>query len=159
MKRFIPVIIFLYAASASAQVSLSAGATVDGVALGATYKEVVAKFGKPLRERTNKMDECIGDRTRVVEYPGLKFELAETNGTFTVYNFELTSAKHEVSGVRVGDQAAAVQKRFGTRGRKIEKSTGGTRWFYEMPAENPGGTSVQFRAGRVVSISSSYMMC
>ena len=158
MKRLIPVIIFLFAASASAQVSLSGGAAVDGVALGATYKAVVAKFGRPLRERTNKMDECIGDRTCVVEYAGLKFELAETNGTFTVYGFEVTSPKYDVSGVKVGTDAAAVQKRFGTRGRKIEKSTGVTQWFYEMPEENPGGTNFYFRNGRVYKFSSTYMM-
>jgi hypothetical protein len=159
MKLFIPVIFFLFSMPAAGQVSLTDGPAVDGLRLGATYQAVIAKFGKPTRVRTNKMDECIGDRTRDVEYPGLKFELAESDGTFTVYSFEVTSPKYDVSGVKVGDPIAKVQKRFGNVRRTVEKEKLGPRWFYDMTDENPGGTNFYFRGGKVYSISTTYMMC
>jgi hypothetical protein len=105
------------------------------------------------------MDECIGDRTRMVNYPGLSFELAETDGTFTVYAFEVKSPKYDVSGVKVGTPLAAVQKRFGSVRRTVEKEKYGPRWFYDMTEDNPGGTNFYFRNGKVFSISVSYMMC
>jgi hypothetical protein len=105
------------------------------------------------------MDECIGDRTRVVNYPGLEFELAESDGTFTVYAFEVTSPKYNVSGVKVGDTPAAVQKRFGSMRRTVERVKTGPHWFYDMTDENPGGTSFYFRNGRLFSISTTYAMC
>ena len=159
MKRFIPLIIFLFALPVTAQISLTDGPAVNGLRLGATYKAIIAKFGKPLREKTNKMDECIGDRTRVVNYPGLEFELAESDGTFTVYAFEVTSPKYNVSGVKVGDTPAAVQKRFGSMRRTVERVKTGPHWFYDMTDENPGGTSFYFRNGRLFSISTTYAMC
>ena len=159
MKFFIPIIIFVFSLPAAAQISLADGPTVDGIRLGATYKAVIAKFGKPLRERTEKMDECIGDRTRTVNYPGLSFDMAETNGTFTVYGFEVTSPKYDVSGVKVGTALAVVQKRFGNVRRTVEKEKAGPRWFYDMTDENPGGTNFYFRNGKVFSISVSYTMC
>src|SRR6478672_8340137 len=85
MKLIIPIIVLVVALPVCAQISLTDGPSVDGIKLGATYKAVVAKFGKPLREKTNRMDECIGDRTRTVNYPGLSFDMAETDGVFTVY--------------------------------------------------------------------------
>jgi len=159
MKPFIPIIIFLFALPAAAQISLSDGAAVNGISLGASYKAVVAKFGKPLREKTNEVDECIGDRTRKVEYPGLSFDMAESDGTFTVYGFEVTSPKYNVSGVKVGTPTTAVQKRFGNVRRTVEKEKYGPRWFYDMTEKNPGGTNFYFRNGKVFSISSTYMMC
>jgi hypothetical protein len=159
MKLFIPIIIFVFALPAAAQVSLRNGPAVNGVSLGATYKAMIAKFGKPLREKTNKMDECIGDRTRTVNYPGLSFDLAESEGTFTVYGFEVTSPKYDVSGVKVGSAAASVQKRFGTHKRTVETVKSGPHWFYDMTEESPGGTSFYFRNGKVLSISSNYAMC
>src|SRR5215217_6178401 len=113
MKPFIPIIIFLFALPAAAQISLSEGPAVNGIRLGASYKAVVAKFGKPLREKTNGVDECICDRTRTVNYPAARFEFAESKGTFYVYGFDVTSPKYDVSGVKVGDASATVQKKFG----------------------------------------------
>ena len=160
MKLFIPIIIFIFALPVCAQqISLTDGPAVDGIKLGATYKAVIAKFGKPVREKTNKMDECIGDRTRTVNYPGLKFDLVETSGTFTVYGFEVTSPKYSVSGVKIGDAPSVIQKRFGTVKRTVEKVKSGPHWFYDMTDENPGGTSFYFTNGKLARIFTTYMMC
>lgn len=157
MKPVISVLIF--AISTFAQVSLLEGPKVNGLALGASYKQVIAKFGKPTTDKINKIDECIGDRTRKLTYPGLTFELDEQSGTFHVYSFEVTSPKYDVSGIRVGATTAEVQKRFGTRGRTVENPRSGPRWFYDMTEDNPGGTNFIFRGSKLVRVQTSYMMC
>ena len=149
--------ILFFAITTFAQVSLLEGPKVNGIALSATYKQVLAKFGKPSSDKINKVDECIGDRTRTVKYPGLMFEMDEQKGTFHVYSFEVTSPMYDVSGVKVGNAPAAVQQRFGTRKRTVENP--GPRWFYDMTDENPGGTNFYFREGKLVKIQTSYMMC
>src|SRR5689334_11316825 len=75
-----------------AQTSLSGGLKVNGLGLGATYKSVVAKFGKPTTEKIQKGDECVPDRRKILTYPGLSFELIEDQQkkNFTVITFEVT---------------------------------------------------------------------
>jgi hypothetical protein len=107
--------------------------------------------------KINKMDECIGDRTRMLTYPGMTVELDEQNGSFHVYAFEITSPKYDVSGVKIGDAPATVQRRFGTTKRTVENP--GPRWFYDMTDEAPGGTNFYFRRGKLVRIQATYMMC
>lgn len=162
MKKLLFVACLLFAASViSAQSSLSKGLTVNGVALDAKYAEVTWKLGKPTRVVTTaKIDECIGARIRTVFYPGLKIEMAEgeTKGDFHIFSFEITSAKWDVSGIKIGDPLVKVQKLFGTRGRRVEnKPTLG--WFYDMTDESPGSSNFLFRAGKVYKISTTYEMC
>ena len=162
MKLSVPLLLFvlvIFTVPAVAQRSLDNGAKVDGVALDASYKTIVAKFGKPLTEKTNKMDECIGDRTRSVNYPGLHFDLVESTKVFKVFGFEVTSSKYLVSGIRVGAAKAEVEKAFGKRKRAIEKTKTGERWFYNMTDESPGSTTFDFKNGKLVKIIASYMMC
>src|SRR6478672_10074195 len=99
MKLSISLLLFvlvIFTVPAFAQTSLANGPKVDGVALDAAYKTIVAKFGKPLTEKTNKMDECIGDRTKNVNYPGLHFNLVESTKVFKVFGFDVTSSKYLV---------------------------------------------------------------
>jgi hypothetical protein len=149
--------ILLLSASAYAQVSLLDGPKVNGLGLGASYKQVIAKFGKPTADKINKVDECIGDRTRTLKYPGMLIELDEHSRTFHVYSFEITSPKYDVWGVKIGDAQATVQNRFGTRKRTVENP--GPRWFYDMTDESPGSTNFYFRSGKLVKIQATYMMC
>jgi hypothetical protein len=151
--------ILLFTISSFAQVSLLEGPKVNGLGLGTPYKQVIAKFGKPTADKINKMDECIGDRTRKLTYPGMTVELDEQSGTFHVYAFEITSPVYDVSGVKIGDTTASIQKRFGVRGRTIENPKSGPQWFYEMTDESPGSTNFYFRNGKLVKIQSTYMMC
>jgi hypothetical protein len=155
MKTIVSILVF--AISTFAQVSLLEGPKVNGLGLSATYKEVVAKFGKPTTDRIYKVNECIGDRTRTLRYPGLMIEMDEQSGTFHVFSFEITSPKYDVSGVKIGDTPATVQRRFGTKKRTVENP--GPLWYYEMPDENPGSTNFHFRRGKLVKIQATYMMC
>lgn len=160
MKALFPVAFFLFAASAFGQMSLADGLRVNGVGLGAEFRTVVGTFGKPVRESTSKKpDECTGSRIKTLNYPGLKIELDDAGDGFKVFAFEVTSASYEVTGVRVGDSPSTVGKRFGTRGRSVERRKAGPMWFYDMSQENPGGSTFYFSAGRVVKIQSTYQMC
>ena len=155
MKTIVCVLIFVI--NTFAQVSLLEGPKVNGLGLGTPYKQIIAKFGKPTSDRINKVDECIGDRTRTLRYPGMMIELDEQNGAFSAYSFEITSPKYDISGVKIGDTPATVQRRFGTKKRTVENP--GPRWFYDMTDEAPGGTNFYFRKGRLVKISFTWLMC
>lgn len=162
MKRLLLVACLLFAASAiSAQSSLPKGLTVNGVPLDAGYAEVTWKLSRPTRVVTTpKIDECIGGRIRTVYYPGLKIEMAEgeKKDDFRIFSFEITSAKWNVSGVKIGDPSAKVQKLFGTRGRRVENSPT-LGWFYDMTEDNPGSSIFYFKAGKVIKIISTFEMC
>jgi hypothetical protein len=149
--------ILLFTASSFAQVSLLEGPKVNGIGLSSTYKQVIAKFGKPTSDRVDKVNECIGDRTRTLKYPGMTIELDEQSRVFHVFSFEITSAKYDVSGVKIGDDVGVVQTRFGTKKRTVENP--GPRWFYDMTDESPGSTNFYFRSGKLVKIQTTYMMC
>lgn len=160
MKFLFLAVILLFTAPAFSQVSLIEGIKVNGIALGAKYSDVVRKLGKPTRDVTNKeMDECMGSHVRTLTYPGLKIELDDAGGGFTVFSFEVTSAKYDVSGVKIGAAADAIQKRFGTKRRTVEKSKTGATWYYEMSDESPGTSNFHFRGGKLVKIESTYTMC
>ena len=163
-RKMIKVLLSLFlmsiAAPAFSQAVISKGLSVNGVKLGASYQSVVTKFGKPVNDVTDrKINECTGTRLRTITYPGLKVELDDGSGKFTVFGYEITSARYDVSGVKVGDPAAAVLKLFGTRGRTVEKQKGGEVWFYEMSEENPGGSSFYFTSGRLTKMQTTYQMC
>jgi hypothetical protein len=159
MKITIPLAIILLCVPAFAQANLNGGVKVNGLGLGAAYRAVVAKFGKPASETTRKGDECVGGRTRTMKYPGLSFDLTDSDGkNFTVAWIEVTSPKWDVSGVKIGDTQAAVKNRFGTR--SSEETISGSRvWYFQMPDENPGSSNFYFKAGKVVKIQSGWELC
>ena len=161
MKNLLPVlIILLFAFAGYSQSPLVEGLKVNGVGLGAKQQDVVKKLGKPARIVTSKkLDECIGSYIRTLTYPGLKLELDDAGGGYTVFSMEITSGNWDLAGARLGDTTAAVQKRFGTRGRTVEKHESGPFWFYDMTEDNPGGTSFYFRQGKLVKVVSTYTMC
>jgi len=162
MKLLFPMI-FIAALSVPglSQNSIRGGLKVNGIALGAKYADVIKKLGKPTRDVTNrKMDECIGAHIRTINYPGLKLELSdEGNKSFTVFSFEVTLANWNVSGAKIGNAPADIQKLFGTKGRTIQKEMAGPLWLYEMTDESPGSSNFFFKAGKVVKIQSGYEMC
>ena len=159
--KLLPIFILIFAASGSAQSSLPIGPKVNGVGLDARYAEVMRKLGKPIKQVTDRnLDECTGSHIRTLYYPGLKIELfdAEKN-VYKVFAMEVTSAKWDVSGSRVGDASAKIQKLFGTRGRTMEKDSAGTIWYYEMNEAAPGLSNFHFRNARLVKIYFGYTMC
>ena len=161
MVKLLPILVLIFAASGFAQSSLPSGPKVNGVGLDATYAEVVRKLGKPTRQVTDKnLDECTGSHIRTLYYPGLKIELfdAEKN-VYKVFSFEITSAKWDVSGSKLGDSSAKVQKLFGTRGRSSEKDGAETIWYYEMNEDAPGLSNFHFRNGKLSKVQFGYTMC
>ena len=148
-----------FSVSAFGQKAPTDGLKVNGVGLGAAYKSVIAKFGKAIKEKIQKGDECVPDRRKILTYPGLTFELIENdNKNFTVVSFEVTSAKYDVSGVKVGETLLAVSRRFGKR--TMEDTIDGQKvWYYEMTPNLPGNSNFYFRAGKITKIQSAYEMC
>jgi len=162
MKLICFVILFAaFAISAVGQNSIREGLKVNGLALGSTYAQTIKTFGKPVRDITSrKIDECIGSRTRTLTYPGLKVELVEgERNAFTVFAFEVTSTKWSFSGIKIGEPAEQIQRRFGTSGRTVEREKTGQTWFYEMTDESPGGTNFYFRNGKLIKVNTGYEMC
>jgi len=159
MRTLFIFVLLVFSVSVFGQKAPTDGLKVNGVGLGAAYKSVVAKFGKPIKEKIQKGDECVPDRRKILNYPGLMFELIENEGkNFTVISFEATSAKYDVSGVKVGDTQVAVSRRFGKR--TMEDTVSGQKvWYYEMTPDLPGNSNFFFRAGKITKIQSAYEMC
>lgn len=162
MKKPLLILCFCaFSIAASGQTTIRDGLKVNGVALGATYAAAVKQLGRPLRDVTSRrINECIGSRTRTMTYPGLKVELVEgERNAFTIFGFEVTSAKWNVSGVRLGSTPAQIEKLFGIDGRTVEKYDAGPVWFYEMTEESPGATSFYFRGGKLYRVYTGFEMC
>ena len=161
MKILLPLSIFLITVPALSQTSLIDGLTVNGVALGIKQQDIIKKLGKPIRTVTNKqIDQCVGGNMRTLTYPGLKLELDNAGtGEYTLHSIEATSGDWDLSGVRLGGTMASVQKRFGTRGRHVEKHGREIYWLYEMSEENPGSSNFFFRDGKLFKIQSVYQLC
>ena len=164
MKLFLSIVLLSVTGTVFSQVSTKSGLKVNGVALGDSYQQVVRKLGKPSSEKKRKADECVGGTEMILSYPGLRFRLwdePDNPKKFSVGFLEVTSAKWNVSGARIGITAAAVKKLFGTRtGEEIDSHTKLRTWYYEMDEEKgPGNTNFAFRGGKAVSIVSLWDMC
>ena len=162
MRSLLAIVLISLTGTAYSQVSLSQGPKVNGLGLGATRIEVLKKLGKPLSETKRDAGECIGGTEMTLRYPGLKLVLwddPDDARKFTVGEVEVTSAKWDVSGSRVGQTSAEVKRLFGTRSLE-EKQAGSPVWFYYMDENiSPGSTNFHFRSGKVVKIVSLWQMC
>ena len=113
------------------------------------------KIAKLLDEKLLDRDEFIRRMT-----DNLKLELDNAGtGEYTLHSIEATSGDWDLSGVRLGGTMASVQKRFGTRGRHVEKHGREIYWLYEMSEENPGSSNFFFRDGKLFKIQSVYQLC
>jgi hypothetical protein len=165
MKRSLSIIALtvLSGAAAFSQRVDPATLKVNGVGLNSTYAQIVRAMGKPVKNGKATHEECIGGREKTVEYPGLSFSMmdGESPGgkTFEVKSFSVTSAQWLVSGVRVGDTQAAVKAKLGTRYR-VDRRTdnGGLAWYYEFDG-GEGTTTIIFKGGKVVEISTAFQLC
>ena len=162
MKYSIPLVLLLMASDVYCQVSLTKGPKVNGLALGATRNEVIKKLGKPSSESKRKADECVGGTEMTLHYPGLKLLLwddPDDPRRFAVGKFEISSARWDVSGIRIGQPNSAVRKQFGARSTE-EKQSGQLVWFYFMDENiSPGSTNFHFRNGKLIKIISLWQMC
>ncbi len=162
MKLFLAIVLLSVTGTVLSQVSTAEGLKVNGVALGDSYRQVVRKLGKPSSERKRKGDECVGGTEMTLRYPGLELRLwddVDNPKNFTVGWFEVKSAKWSVSGTKVGQTIAAVRKLLG-KPATVQTENGLNVWFYDMDEEKgPGNTSLTFRGGKVISISTMWLMC
>lgn len=162
MKLFLAIVLLSVTGTVFSQVSPKSGLNVNGVALGDTYQQVVRKLGKPVGEKKRKADECVGGIELTLSYPGLELRLwddVDNPKKFTVGWFEVKSAKWNVSGTKVGQTNAAVRKLLG-KPAAVQTENGLNVWFYDMDEEKgPGNTSLTFRGGKVISISTIWLMC
>lgn len=136
-----------------------------GIGLDSTYAQVVRALGKPTSEEKPKPEECIGGRERSIMYPGLSFYMmdgdSKSGKTFEVKAFEITAPKYLVSGVKIGDTPAVVRQKFGRKYTvDTEREPNEIIWTYEMGDRyGPGSTTVVFKNGKVMKISSAFLVC
>lgn len=136
----------------------------SGIGLDSSYSQVIKVLGKPVKDPKPTREECVGGREKLVEYRGAAIHFMDGDSrdrkTFEVQSFEITSARYVVSGIKVGDPESVVRQRLGTRSQKEKGENGMDVWSYEFTDPgSPGFTTVYFSRGRVVKISSAYMVC
>lgn len=163
MKTLIAITLLSVTGTIYSQTSLKEGPIINNLALGATRQEVIKKFGEPDSESRRKADECVGGTELTIRYPGLILWLwddPEDPKNFTVGMFEVTSAKWNVSGVRVGQTSSFIKGQFGIRDFEDNEEKNQTSWSYGMDEEkSPGTTTFFFRNGKVTKISAAWLMC
>ena len=134
----------------------------NGVGLGSTYGQVTKALGKPSKETKPRREECVGGHEKSATYQGASFMFLESGTkTFEVMSFEVTSPQYSVSGIKVGDTQLTVRRVLGSKfSSGAGDAAGTTEWTYEITDEDgPGWTTVTFRKGKVVSVSSAYTVC
>jgi hypothetical protein len=81
--------------------------------------------------------------------------------TFQLVSFAITSPRWVVSGIKIGDSTADVKRKFGSKyAASTDPDSGNPMWSYDMvDPDGPGNTNVVFRNGKVIEISSAFMVC
>ncbi len=153
------------AATTFAQTTNPAKLKFNGIGLDSTLAQVKKALGKPKMDGKPQEEGCIGAREKWVEYDGASFYLMDGDSkggkTFEVKSFSVTSPKHVVSGIKVGDTELSVRRRLGTKFEKHRDDvTGDDYWLYMFPDSGaPGSTSIHISRGRVTKISSAQQVC
>jgi hypothetical protein len=103
--------IFLFTVSGSnAQVI---NPRINSLDIGAKYRAIVKKFGRPISDRRGGEVPC-GGAMRSLRYNGLilSLEVGDAN-PLGLYKVEVTSPKWTVSGLRIGVSRREVISKFG----------------------------------------------
>ena len=166
-QLFLFVLVIFSVVSALSQSVIPGKLKINGVVgLDSTYEQVVKLLGKPTKETRPQKEECTGGHEKTVDFEGVSFYFmdgpSKGKKTYVVMSFDLSSQKLTVSGVRIGDDGAAVRRRYGKpKSVDTDKSTGETTWTYDISEKQggPGQTTVTFKNGRVIAIGSSYTVC
>ena len=150
-------VVLLFTVNAFSQFS-SPEIKVNGVGLGASYREVVRRLGKPSRDYTVEADECVGGKSRYLVYHGLTVEMHPRSSNpmaFYVGRIEVSSARWNVSGVRIGASPASIRKKFGSSELRNGDKKGEKFLPYFINA--PGNLYFHFRRGMLVRIETFYI--
>jgi hypothetical protein len=151
------IIVLLFTVDAFSQFA-SPDLEVNGVGLGASYREVIRRLGKPLRDYTVEADECVGGKSRYLVYKGLTVETHPRSGSpkdFYVGQIEVTSSRWNVSGERIGASLDSITKKFGpTELRNGDKKSEKVLLYF---LNAPGNLHFHFRRGKLFRIETYYI--
>ena len=157
MKTLLFSILLLFTVNGFSQIK-STAIKVNGVGLGASYRDVVRRLGKPARDYTVEADECVGGKSRYLVYKGLIVEMHPRSSDpkqFYVGQIEVRSARWNASGLRVGVKASAVRKKFGPSDFQNGDKKG--EMFLPYYLDAPGNLYFYFRRGRLVRVETYYI--
>ena len=133
--------------------------SVSRIKLGSSYRQVIARLGRPISDTTDHDDSMGTEETvRTLEYKGLKIELRLSSRPrgFFVVSIEVTSARWVIrpSLVRVGMYEDQVKARLGTPYGESDESI--RHRYHYLNAGGDGWTLLEFEAHRLLTISCSY---
>jgi hypothetical protein len=161
---FIVAFLFLMPSSISAQSALTeVDLRIKGIGQNSEYRQIVNTLGKPLRVKTVNLpaDQACSDereRHRTLIYNGLELVLLRIGGGREgVTAIKVTSSKWETSGIRIGEDMAAVISHFGVPNSRDIRD-GRTILFYVTPG-NLGSVKFEFKNEELVGIFMSETLC
>ena len=136
---------------------------IKGVSLNSSYSTVIRQLGKPVQKNQGKsfFSDCSDSRETplTLRYDGLKIELyGDGNGrNFRVTSIEVTSSKWSVApDINIGAKLKDVRTKFGEPSR-IENESGKQLLIYFHKGD--GGAVFQFRANKLVKVSTALDLC
>jgi hypothetical protein len=131
---------------------------IDGIGLDSSYQAVVQKFGKPLKNKKDKFDECGGDVRKTLLYSGLEIQLlGDGNGkNFTVISIDVKTPKWQFdSNIDIGSDIKDVQAKFGHSDNQSKEDGLVELWY----GNGDGWANFYFRDNKLVKISWKYNFC
>ncbi len=130
---------------------------VKGVTVGASYKTVLRRLGKPLSGKKGGTNPC-GNTKLTLRYSGLVIKLDDDGSgrNFTVISIESTSPKWSVaSGISIGANLKKVQTKFGKTEKPI-KELGLEKLSYFI---QDGYANFYFRSKKLVKVIWELNLC
>ena len=129
---------------------------VNGIAIGSTYDELTAKFGKPKSVKTGGTNPCGGEKT-VISYEGIVFHLdkVESDPAIVVL-IEITSPNWTIApGINTGLTIAEVRAKMGHQAQLLN-GNGSEKLAY---GDGDGWLEFYFDDGKLVRIRRDLNQC
>lgn len=118
--------------------------TIEGISIGSTYEEIVAKLGKPVAEK--KVIEIIADDRLLVYYEGMAIVIDGGE----VVKITITGAGYKMkNGIAVGSSKGEV---FDKLGRAQEEMYDGRNTVRYQVITSDSQLIIRFKGGRVDEI-------
>jgi hypothetical protein len=138
---------------------------INGIGSGASYSAVIGKFGKPRRNKKEKVaasTSCSNEAETylTLNYSGLIIELlGDGKGRdLTVYSIEITSPKWIItSGISIGASMEDIKAKF--RQPDSESEYLGETTLYYVSKGNTGGVNFEFRNNKLVRVEMKETLC
>ena len=128
---------------------------VNGIGIGASYKDLTERFGRPHSEKKGGKNPCGGSKT-VLRYQGIAFTVDDDGENNIVVVIEVTSPTWEmVPGVRTGMTLEQIRTKMGRNGMHKNDEEVESLVY----ADGDGYLDFQFGGGKVVKITRELNMC